>query len=70
MVGLSGSNCSMALAVRSQVVFVSPDLPESSVAEQAGGWRWLVSPGELSSVVGLGKGEKHCGEIALWAVVV
>lgn len=64
--GLSGKDCNMALAVRGQAVFISPNLSEAFANEQTAGWWWLISPRQLSFLMGLRKRKKHCGEIALW----
>jgi len=56
----------MALAVRGQAVFVSPNLSKAFMDEQTAGWWWLISTGGLSSVTGLRKREKHCSEIAIY----
>lgn len=62
---LSGSDCRMDLAVRGQAEFIGLNLCEAFVDEQAAGCLWLISLEGLSSMMGLRKRGKLCGETAL-----
>lgn len=65
-VDLSGNDCRMDPAVRGQAEFIGLNLWEAFVDERAAGCWWLISLEGLSSMRGLRKREKLCGETALW----
>lgn len=62
---LCGNDCRMDLAVRGQTEFIGLNLCKV-VDEQAAGCWWLISLEGLSSMMGLRKRGKLCGETALW----
>lgn len=64
-VDLPANGCRMDLAVRGQAEFIGLNLCEVFVDEQAAGRWWLISLEGLSSMMGLRKRGKLCGETAL-----